>query len=94
MLTGVLYVTQRENDIEQNIINRNNKLEFNWDGEKLYSKFDTPIAIQILRIFLKNVGGPEKGRCSVGSGNETVYLAAFWVFLGRRTAWMFGKTPP
>ena len=47
-----------------------------------------------IRFFLKNVGGPEKGRCLWSSLRSTFYLAAFCVFLGRRTAWMFGRTPP
>jgi len=47
-------------------------------------------------ILLGRFGGLEKGRFGfVGETPQRVYLAAaFWDFLGRRTAWMLGRTPP
>ena len=48
---------------------------------------------QLTKKFLKYMGGSEKSRfVVVGVFSGTAYLA-FWVFLGRSTAWMFGSTP-
>ena len=44
----------------------------------------------------ESVGGPEKSRffsLAREGRRRSVYLA-FWVFLGRSTAWMLGSTPP
>ena len=46
-----------------------------------------------INLFMKNIGGLEKDRLFY-SGHSVIYLAALSDFLGRRTAWMLGRTPP
>lgn len=52
------------------------------------------MTMDIIQTLLVGCSGPKKGRfvCEVQQ-NMPVYLA-FWVFLGRSTAWMLGSTPP
>ena len=49
-------------------------------------------------FYRKSLGGPEKGLllCETDFSREKqIYLdAAFSDFLGKRTAWMLGRTPP
>ena len=55
-------------------------------------KIDTE---QYVDFLMEDVGGSEKSRLLSESSQKDVYLElALCDFLGRRTAWMLGRTPP
>ena len=61
--------------------------------QELYRRMIYFLCIVWWIIFFVNFGGSKKSRLFLVL-NWTIYLEALSDFLGRRTAWMLGRTPP